>query len=192
MDFIYCSSCGQRLNDLARFCENCGVNLEEQEVERVPVQNYNETNDNGFDAILRLYTQNDRYFEKLRKKSKWNWCVFLTGPIWMGYRKMYTECLMYAGGFILIFILELVMGESIGLRGAYTGLNIGMTIGANQLYYRKAKRTIDNILLQHGEHEVRRNLIIKKGGTTGWGILFGILAMIISVIIQVAIESSLS
>ncbi|WP_213510750.1 DUF2628 domain-containing protein [Paenibacillus macerans] len=204
MEARYCSSCGQRTSTTARFCENCGKPLEHQAYRQkanqqqinqqqthqgrtyqlqAPTWKNHQSNSNDVPELewLRLYTHGDKYIEKWRKDSKWNWPSFLFSPVWFGYRKMYAECAIYIGITVVLGLFELLLGFS--LRYALTIIFILNGIFGNKLYYRKAKKEIDHILLLHANPEIRRNLIQQKGGTSGWGIAFGIIMLLIGAII---------
>ncbi|WP_246021181.1 DUF2628 domain-containing protein [Paenibacillus lentus] len=154
-----------------------------------PYGTYQQYSEDELTHLLRLHTNNDKYFEKVMRKSKWNWPIFLFGPIWLGYRKMYAECAMYVGTLSLISIFLMFLGSE--SSGGFAGVGIGMAILANQIYYKKSKKVIDQIMQSHNDPEVRRNLAIQKGGTSGWGIVYAIVIFIVSVIIEYLIEDTL-
>ncbi len=115
--------------------------------------------------------------------------MFLTGPIWFGYRKMYAECTIYVAALSLISIFLMLIGSesSVGFAGA----GIGISIMANEMYYKKSKKAVDKIMQYHSSPEVRRNLVIQKGGTSGWGILYAIAIFIVFIVIEIIIEEAL-
>lgn len=135
---------------------------------------------------LWLYSHSDKYVEKWIKKSNWNWASFLFFPFWAGYRKMYAECAIYAAIFVGMAFIELLLGFS--LRYAHIGIYILCGTLGNKLYYHKAQKEIDHILALHGDHELRRSLIYQKGGTSGWGIVYGIGMILIGVTIELLME----
>ncbi|MNJ57391.1 hypothetical protein D3C77_529780 [compost metagenome] len=122
-------------------------------------------------------------------KSKWNGPVFLIGLIWFGYRKMYAECAMYVGVLSLMSIFLMLLGSE--SNGGYAGIGIGMAIAANQMYYNKSKKAVDRIMQYHSDPEVRRNLVIQKGGTSGWVIVYAIAIFIVSMAIEYLIADAL-
>lgn len=115
--------------------------------------------------------------------------MFLFGPIWLGYRKMYAECAIYIGVLSLMSIFLMLLGSE--SSGGFAGMGIGMAILANQMYYKKSKKTIDKIMQYHSDPEVRRNLAIQKGGTSGWGIVYAIVIFIVTAAIEFIIEDAL-
>lgn len=138
---------------------------------------------------LRLFTRSPRYIEKWNRNSKWNWASFTFNPVWFAYRKMYAECAIYVSIMAGLALLELLLGFS--LRGAYYAIYIFNGTLGNKLYYRKARKEIDNILLLHGDTEIRRHLILQKGGTSGWGIVFGILLVMVEAFVALILEEAL-
>nr|WP_179015464.1 DUF2628 domain-containing protein [Paenibacillus sp. 79R4] len=135
---------------------------------------------------LWLYSHSDRYVEKWIKNSKWNWASFLFFPFWAGYRKMYAECAIYTAILVGLVFIELLLG--LPLKGAYIGIYILCGTLGNKLYYQKAQKEIDHILALHGDYELRRSLIYEKGGTSGWGIVYGIGMFLIGTIIGLLLE----
>ncbi|MBA9088593.1 hypothetical protein FHR92_005110 [Fontibacillus solani] len=199
----YCSSCGQRASMTARFCESCGRSLEQQAHRQQTYQqqanqqvNHQQANQqsNPYDVPeeewLRLFSHSVKYVEKWHKNSKWNWPSFLFFPLWSGYRKMYAECALYIGAIVMLVFFELLLDHS--LRGVSIGIAISNGILGNKMYYRKAKKEIDHILLLHGDSEIRRTLIQQKGGTSGWGIVYGIVMILIGAFLQVFLAAILS
>ncbi|WP_460320625.1 DUF2628 domain-containing protein [Paenibacillus sp. YSY-4.3] len=154
-----------------------------------PYGTYQQSSEDELTHLLRLHTNNDKYFEKVMRKSKWNWPMFLFGPIWMGYRKMYAECAMYIGTLSVISIFLMLLGSE--SSSGYAGLGIGMAILANQMYYKKSKKAVDKIMQYHSDPEVRRNLVIQKGGTSGWGIVYAIAILLVSITIEIVVGDSL-
>lgn len=193
LDYKYCSLCGQRLNASARFCNNCGGRVEPQMVERVEFPAYQEPKHRDeLEEYLWIYTNSERYIEKWRKNSKWNWPAFLFGPFWMGYRKMYAESAMYLIVISLISIIQILMDTPNSFYGIYSAVYVVVAMNANKIYYRKAKKSIESIMLLYGEQEVRYSLVRKKGGTSGWGIVYAIIIALILVFIEDAIPPSVT
>ncbi|WP_213590919.1 DUF2628 domain-containing protein [Paenibacillus woosongensis] len=154
-----------------------------------PYGTYQQSSEDELTHLLRLHIKKDKYFEKVMRKSKWNWPMFLFGPIWLGYRKMYAECAIYIGVLSLMSIFLMLLGSE--SSGGFAGMGIGMAILANQMYYKKSKKTINKIMQYHSDPEVRRNLAIQKGGTSGWGIVYAIVIFIVSAAIEFIIEDAL-
>jgi len=121
---------------------------------------------------LWLYSHSDQYVEKWIKNSKWNWASFFLFPFWAGYRKMYAESAIYVAIFVGMAFIELLLDFTL----PYARIGIYVLCGTlgNKLYHSKAQREIDHILALHGDHELRRSFIYQKGGTSGWGIVYGI------------------
>lgn len=194
MNSNYCLSCGQELNATAKFCHICGTKYDIQvnrEITEVPVDDDHNTH-NEVDEFLRVYTNSDKYLEKWHRQSKWNWPAFLFGPIWMGYRKLYAEAAIYIGIIILLFIIELLMNSPSLFRFIYFLISIAAGMYGNTIYYRKAKKSVEEILIIHKEKEKRQFLISKKGGTSGWGIAYGIIVLIGGSMIMGMIDEAMS
>ncbi|WMT41972.1 DUF2628 domain-containing protein [Paenibacillus sp. D2_2] len=121
---------------------------------------------------LWLYSHSDQYVEKWIKKSNWNWASFLFFPFWAGYRKMYAESAIYVAIFVGMAFIEQLLDFS--LPFARIGMYILCGTLGNKLYFNKAQKDIDHILSLHADHELRRSFIYQKGGTSGWGIVYGI------------------
>jgi hypothetical protein len=121
---------------------------------------------------LWLYSHSDQYVEKWIKKSNWNWASFLFFPFWAGYRKMYAESAIYVAIFVGMAFIEQLLDFS--LPFARIGMYILCGTLGNKLYFNKAQKDIDHILSLHGDHELCRSFIYQKGGTSGWGIVYGI------------------
>lgn len=77
---------------------------------------------------------------------------------------MYVECAMYVGVLSLMSIFLMLLGSE--SNGGYAGMGIWMAILTNQMYYNKSKKAVDRIMQYHSDPEVRRNLVIQKGGTS--------------------------
>ena len=91
-----------------------------------------------------------------------NWPAFFFNWFWFLYRKMYwTGVALIA---LLIVINGFVGGVQFGLSLLFSVL-LGLL--ANQLYYRKAKRVITKVLLDHPAGSDHSTALAAKGGTNG-------------------------
>ncbi|QJD86359.1 DUF2628 domain-containing protein [Cohnella herbarum] len=141
------------------------------------------------DELLLAFSKKEVYLKKWKKPSSWNWAFFLFGPLWLAYRKMYVETAIYFGIMLLIYLMELLTDA----LGSILILNllVWVLMGAfgDKIYYRKAKKTIEEIILQK-EKETRLFLISKKGGTSGWGLVIcGIGSTVAIVFVMSLLES---
>ncbi|WHX49603.1 hypothetical protein QNH46_02640 [Paenibacillus woosongensis] len=96
---------------------------------------------------------------------------------------------MYIGVLSLMSIFLMLLGSESSF--GYAGVGIGISILANEMYYKKSKKAIDKIMQYHSDPEVRRNLAIQKGGTSGWGIVYAIVILLVSIAIEIIIEDAL-
>lgn len=102
---------------------------------------------------------------------------------------MYAECAIYVVALSLISIFLMLIGSESSI--GFAGVGIGISIMANEMYYKKSKKTVDKIMHYHREPEVRRNLVIQKGGTSGGGIVYAIAILLVSIVIEIVIGGAL-
>lgn len=96
---------------------------------------------------------------------------------------------MYVAALSLISIFLMLLGSESSV--GFAGVGIGISIMANEMYYKKSKKTVDKIMQYHSDPEARRNLVIQKGGTSGWGIVYAIAIFIVFIVIEVIIEDAI-
>jgi len=184
----FCSSCGQRLDNPGQACLNCGKGNGVQIEDKAEEQSFGET---GIPVeLLKAFTKKDVYLAKWGKNSGWNWPAFLFPPIWMAYRKLYVESAIYFGIIFLLSIIESFVGYM--SSSAYLLITIFAGVYGNKIYYRKAKKTIEEIMALHEDKERRLFLIGKKGGTSGWGILGGIMLVLALSVLMVFVDETVN
>ncbi|QOR64924.1 DUF2628 domain-containing protein [Cytobacillus suaedae] len=77
-------------------------------------------------------------------KLSWNWSSFFAGVIWMGYRKMYIELIVFS---ILIILPNLIVSNLSSAEDKILTVFYWLALGliSNTLYYAKCKREITRI-----------------------------------------------
>ena len=119
------------------------------------------------------YLEQLKYYEQ-GKKFRFSYSALIFGLFWFLYRKMYLE-------FFIIFIfyyLETIFENSvltklIGIEQTKV-VNFSVTIIllitlgiiGNNLYIKKAKRTLRKAEVKYSEIEKQKEFIVKKGGTS--------------------------
>ena len=100
----------------------------------------------------------------------WNWASFFFSTSWMGYRKMYTE--------VLIFSLLSLLLDFFNTGTTSIVINIiywfGIGIIGNYLYLRKAKRVINSVKKLGLKPLEELETLRKKGGSSIGGIFISI------------------
>ncbi len=126
--------------------------------------------------ILRLYVQknSDYYLAKWKvmasseSKISWNWAAFLFTASWLGYRKLY----LYAFIYILINIATLVPLLGFIL---WIGLWVGIGLYGNYLYAVKTYENLVKLKSSYPDEEIFKQMVVKQGGTSVFGILLVLL-----------------
>jgi len=114
-----------------------------------------------------------KYYEQ-GKKFRFSYSALMFGVLWFLYRKMYLEFFIIFFVFCLETIFEnLVLTKLIGIEktkvvnSSFTiVLLITLGIIGNNLYIKKAKRTLRNAEEKCPEIENQKEYIFKKGGTS--------------------------
>lgn len=119
------------------------------------------------------YQEQLKYYEQ-GKKWRFSYSALIFGILWFLYRKMYLE-------FFIIFIFyyvetifeNVVLTKLIGIEqtklvnfSVTIILIITLGIIGNNLYIKKANRTLKNAELKYPEIEKQKEFIAKKGGTS--------------------------
>ncbi|MFD2445505.1 DUF2628 domain-containing protein [Bacillus sp. CGMCC 1.16607] len=135
---------------------------------------------------IRIYDDHCIYLRR-RAKLSWNWSAFFGGILWMGYRKMYVELIVFS---TLILLSNLIFSEiSENVDAIITALCwIFFGLMSNSFYYYRCKRKITRLkklnLSLHDELET----LMHKGGTSVAGIFISIIALMIHIAIYVVIK----
>jgi hypothetical protein len=135
---------------------------------------------------IRTYNNSSQNLPRWAKLS-WNWSAFFAGVIWMGYRKMYIELIVFS---ILIILPNLIVSNLSNTEDtiitAFYWLALGLI--SNSLYYAKCKREITRIkslnLSQYDELEA----LHQKGGTSIAGIFISVLILIINIPVYLVVH----
>ncbi len=120
-----------------------------------------------------------------RAKLSWNWSAFFGGVLWMGYRKMYIELIVFSSLIMLpyLFFSAEISDNLDTIITAFYWLALGLI--SNSLYFTNCKRGITRIkrlkLSQYDELEVLK----QKGGTSVVGIFISVLTLIYNLAIYV-------
>ncbi len=126
--------------------------------------------------IIRLYVQKnaDYYIAKWRlmsasgSKISWNWPAFLFTVNWLGYRKMY----LYAFIYIMLNIATLVPVFGLIL---WTVLWVGLGMYGNYLYALKTYEDLTKLKMAYSDENMFKQMVVKKGGTSIFGVILVIL-----------------
>jgi hypothetical protein len=119
------------------------------------------------------YQEQLKYYEQ-GKKFRFSYSALILGVLWFLYRKMYLEFFIIFFVFYLETIFEnLVLTKLIGIEQTKV-VNFSVTIVllitlgiiGNNLYIKKAKRTLRNAEEKYSEIEKQKEYIVKKGGTS--------------------------
>ncbi|REC45297.1 DUF2628 domain-containing protein [Chryseobacterium pennipullorum] len=119
------------------------------------------------------YLEQLKYYEQ-GKKFRFSYSALIFGILWFLYRKMYLEFFIIFFVYYLETIFEnLVLTKLIGIEQTKF-VNFSVTIVllillgiiGNNLYIKKAKRTLRNAEQKYSEIEKQKEYIIKKGGTS--------------------------
>jgi len=167
----FCRKCGKELTEGSIFCSGCG---ERQEPVAPPAAQPDDFEQN---LVAFIGPNVHKYLPKFRKfnvagiddfQATWHWPAFLASFCWFLYRKMYlwavlnfiSMCIPYVN-FILWFV---------------------WTIAANYLYYKHAKKRIQEIRSVRPTGDIT-SVLSQIGGVNQWlwtvGIIFSIIAVIV-------------
>lgn len=171
VDPNFCANCGQQLNPIGSYCPNCGSKIMKQVDNELIVQTDEESGISDELLLAFVKTKQDVYLRKWKKPSYWNWASFLFGPMWLAYRKMYVEMVIYFGIITLSTLFEVLTDASSFIYVLDRLVWILAGVYGNKIYYRKAKKTIEEIMFLHKDKEARLLLISKKGGTSVWSMV---------------------
>lgn len=132
---------------------------------------------------IKIYDDSNKYLPR-RAKLSWNWSAFFGGVLWMGYRKMYIELIVFSTLIMLPYlILSDISHNHDTIITALYWLVLGLI--SNSLYFSNCKRGITRIkrlnLSQYDELEVLK----QKGGTSVVGIFISVLTLIFDLAIYV-------
>jgi hypothetical protein len=98
----------------------------------------------------------------------WNIGAFFGGPIWLIYRKMYSQTVVYVLG---AAVLSLVVNSLSKPLASVTNLIFPVALGcaANSLYYSKVKREVAVLRTQYFKSDELDSHLVQRGGTNSIG-----------------------
>ncbi|MCM3569349.1 DUF2628 domain-containing protein [Neobacillus mesonae] len=189
---MFCSHCGSKLENEAKFCHQCGQKVltngdvfEEIKQETTHLAEGNIPSEPaGDEQALRWFVgekKENYYLKKWAKGDRsWNWAAFFLSYFWLGYRKIYKPILWVMGAYILLDLVIALLGiDSTKLNNAI-GIAMGMSFGfwGNHLYRRHAEKVIKNVKGSYSDMESVKNEVRLRGGTSWLGVLksIGIIA----------------
>lgn len=178
---MYCSKCGKESVDHSNFCSGCGSPLNVNDVEHEGLHDF--TDEHALSSYVGK--NSDVYFQKwdiesgaIRKMS-FNIPAFLLGYIWAAYRKMYG--VLFA--LLFVWLVMDAFAYSLGIEDSRFNTAIGfgtsIVLGwfGNYLYYKQAKRKIENIRQRTPSNS--KEAIEKAGGPSLFAIFYGLIFFIL-------------
>lgn len=183
--FIYCSKCGKKSSQDAKFCTNCGnklITIEDSiknttENFKEAIKNnetYKSFTDTTYDEYYRADFDNRDMVNFIQKKSEyyilkfkdiqesykstsWNWAAFFFNSWWFLYRKMYII------GFGIILV-DIVIGSLIPSVSLIVSIALAVISGlyGNIAYLKHIQKQLDS--LRNIEEDIKQRLILNKGG----------------------------
>jgi hypothetical protein len=135
---------------------------------------------------IRVYDDSCIYLPR-RAKLSWNWSAFFGGVLWMGYRKMYFELIVFSILTLLPYLIfPKISDNADAIITALCWIFFGLM--SNSLYYSSCKRKITRVkklnLSLYDELEV----LNQKGGTSVAGIFISVLTLMIDLAIYVVVH----
>ncbi|MHC0035340.1 DUF2628 domain-containing protein [Pseudoneobacillus sp. C159] len=162
---------------------------------------YNEVNDKDRLIVFIGESKKDKYLLKFGigvydesythlprlPKISWNWSAFFAGVLWMGYRKMYLELIVYSTLSLLFSLIIPDINDNIdAILTALSWIFFGLI--TNSLYFFSCKRKITRVKNLNLSHYDELEALKQKGGTSVAGIFISILTVIIQIIIYLMIR----
>jgi hypothetical protein len=115
----------------------------------------------------------DQYQEG--QKASFNFAAFLVAALWMMYRKMWIEILVFMGAAVSIDLIIEFLLDQFGMKpqlieyisfGSNILLSLIFATYANYFYIKKAERDIRSVTRKTDNEDERIELLQQKGGTT--------------------------
>lgn len=137
------------------------------------------------------YLEQLNYYEK-GKKFRFNFSAVLFGVFWFLYRKMYLEffviiIIFYAESQFEKYVLaELIGTEQTKLFSFAVDIILMVTLGiiGNNVYLKKAKRTVEQAQITFADPEQQKEFLDKKGGTSILLVMIAFGLFVLAVILQ--------
>ena len=137
------------------------------------------------------YLEQLNYYEK-GKKFRFSYSSIIFGLFWFLYRKMYLEffvilIIIYAESQFENYVLaELIGTEQTRLFSFAVNIIFTVTLGiiGNNLYLKKAKRTVEQAQIRFADPEQQKEFLAKKGGTSILLVMIAFALFVLAVILQ--------
>ena len=109
----------------------------------------------------------------------WHWPALFFDVYWLLYRKMYLAALAFFGvGFIAGGVIAFLPDFEILALWVMLALKLTLCLGGNQLYRWHCERLIARQQRRHpGQPERVQAEVERRGGTSGWAVLLGIVVI---------------
>lgn len=109
---MYCKNCGNLLKDNEMFCINCGTKTENQNGQNPVISNFNVFDNQANQQVLNIdeelkKTYIGKNIEKILNGHGGSIWLFLFGPVYLLYRKLYLYGFLYYVIFLLLNLLNL-------------------------------------------------------------------------------------
>lgn len=199
---MFCSQCGNPVEDSAKYCLNCGNELPQasaQGVARPVGQISPDTSEAFFRAVVGPRNQDAylRRFARFEAQGKsgisWHWPAFFVTFYWLLYRKMWLNALIY---FILPYLVmipvglgSVLLGDAVGETVASLGYFVyffGMLVlpplYANAIYYRHCKKKIAEVCSSPNDAPRQLGELSAKGGTSNALLIVFLLLLCVALI----------
>ena len=192
---MFCTNCGKQQATQARFCRECGNQLEtEQMNELAPtVENIEENNPTFEEDLMLFVDQNSDYYKKKwdntdpkKKGFSFNAGGFFFTFFWLGYRKMYKLVFFISLAFLAIDAFLYVIGYQYQLdsfidpvdRAIGTATSALLGFYGNMLYKKHAEKKVLEIR-EATTHSPDKEIELKKqGGRAFSGVLISVLIFV--------------
>lgn len=199
---MFCTNCGQKQSEEARFCTACGSNLEtelhaDESASIIETTASNKDYDPTLDEeIITFVGKNSDYYkrkweamdlkEKKKKDFSFNAAGFFLSLLWLGYRKMYKQVFFIALAFLAVDVTLYVVGYQYQLdrlidpidRSIGTTMSVLLGFYGNALYRNHAEKKVLNIRQTTSDPSAREIELKKQGGKGFVGLLISILIFV--------------
>jgi hypothetical protein len=137
------------------------------------------------------YLEQLNFYEK-GKKFRFSYSSSIFGIFWFLYRKMYLEFFIIIAIFYVESIFEnLVLVKLIGIEqtkffsfAVNIILLITMGIIGNNLYIKKAKRTLEKAQMKFTDPDQQKEFLTKKGGTSFLYVIILLTILVLAILLQ--------
>jgi type II secretory pathway pseudopilin PulG len=193
---MFCAKCGNKNEDTAKHCSNCGFNLNQtSDSEAVKTELNDEELYKAFigSSNQEYYLNHFKRFDADGKTSAtWHWSAFFVTFYWFLYRKMWMPALIY---FVLPYIVMIFIGILATIAGAsaagiitvlylvfYVAIFVVPGMYANKLYYEHGKKKIAELRARNLSAERTLGELAGVGGTSNIGLIIALVFVGIAMI----------